>query len=152
MLPISGWLFYTGLQPGKPFVAWALVAFGVAGLVAFSVAAVAVIRTMRAPWHLALSPSSLVLSTPAYDLDVPWERITGIAVDEVNRRFRDLTTRRGTVADAATMRDRMEENYGNCGYHLGIPGRILELGPDELAGLLAQARTGALWHVGEAGA
>jgi hypothetical protein len=31
------------------------------------------------------------------------------------------------------------------GYHLGIPGRILELGPAELASLLSRARTGALW-------
>ena len=43
----------------------------------------------------------------------------------------------------------MEENFDLWGYHFGIPGRILEMGPEELAGLLARARTGKLWK-GEA--
>jgi hypothetical protein len=40
----------------------------------------------------------------------------------------------------------MEENFDRTGYHLAIPGRILEMGPDELAGILVKARTGELWQ------
>ena len=61
-------------------------------------------------------------------------------------QFRDLAPRPGAVADVATMYARMEESFQNRGYHFGIPGRILELGPDELADLLTRARTGALWR------
>lgn len=164
MVPISGWLLLVGLQPGRPEVAWALVLFGVLGLVAFVGSAVQIIRTMAAPWHLALYPSLLALYTPAYDLKVPWGNIDGIAVDEVNRRpgcvliFGDVaavaqdatfhagTNRPDAVTNAATMRTRMEENMKLGGYHMGIPGRLLEKGPQELSELLVQARTGQLWQ------
>jgi hypothetical protein len=162
-VPISGWLVYLGLRPGRPDVSWALVLFGLTGLLAFSISAVRIILTMRAPWHLAISPSHLAFYTPFYDLDVPWERITGIAVNAVNRRpgcvlifedvkatvdgarFHGQARRPDIVTDAGTMQARMEENFEMSGYHLAIPGRILELGPNELAELLAQARTGELW-------
>ena len=162
-VPISGWLVYLGLQPGRPDVSWALVLFGVIGLVAFTVSALRVIRTMRAPWRLVLSPSQLAIYTPYYDLDIPWQRIVGIAVDEVSRRpgcvlifddieatvdgasFHRLANRPDIVTDAQTMQARMKETRQISGYHLGIPGRILELSPDELADLLAKARTGDLW-------
>jgi hypothetical protein len=163
MLPVSGWLLYTGLLPGRPDVAWAMIIFGVAGLAAFAASAAAIIRTMRSPWHLALDPTRLVLHTPTYDLDVPWERISGIVVDDVNRKpgcalifddpaavvqgatFHTASERPGAVNDAATMRTRLQENYERGGYHLGIPGRLLELGPHALAERLVMARTGQLW-------
>jgi hypothetical protein len=162
-VPISGWLVYLGLQPGRPDVSWALVLFGVIGLVAFTASALRVIHTMRAPWRLVLSSSQLAIYTPYYDLVIPWQRIVGIAVDEVSRRpgcaliFDDIETtvdgakfhgqasRPDIVTDARTMQARMKETREISGYHLGIPGRILELGPDELADLLAKARTGDLW-------
>jgi hypothetical protein len=40
----------------------------------------------------------------------------------------------------------LAENYAGLGYHLGIPGRILEMGPVELAEMLSRARTGVLWE------
>lgn len=164
MLPVSGWLLYTGLQPGRPDVAWALVIFGVAGLAAFTASAVTIIRTMRSPWHLALNPARLRLRTPTYDLDIAWEQVDGIIVDQVNRRpgcaliFKDVaavaenaTFHAGSrnpdaVNDAATMQARLQENYEEMGYHMGIPGRLLELGPDALAELLVKARTGRIWE------
>lgn len=168
MLPVSGWLLYTGLQPGRPDVAWALVIFGVVGLAAFTASAVTIIRTVRSPWHLALDPAGLSLRTPAYDLDIAWEQVDGILVDQVNRKpgcaliFKDLAAvtekatfhagsrRPGAVNDAATMRARLQDNYKEMGYHMGIPGRLLELGPDALAELLVEARTGQIWE-GEKG-
>ncbi len=166
MIPVSGWLFYTGLQPGRPDVAWAMVLFGACGVVAFSLSAVAIIRTMRSPWNVSLDRSYLTLRTPAYELRVPWQRVAGIAVDVVNRRpgcvlvfddaaavsrnatFRLRPSHRDAVIDAATMCTRLEGNFREGGYHLGIPGRMLEAGPDELAELLAKARTGELWDDG----
>jgi hypothetical protein len=166
MVPISVLLIILGLQPGRPDVAWSLVLFGAVGLLAFVGAAIAIVRTMRAPWHLALSPAHLALYTANYDLRVPWDQIKGIAVDEVNRKpgcalvFEDVeavvkgaefhvqTSRRDAVTDAATMQARMEENLAAVGYHLGIPGRLLEKGPDELAELMVKARTGRLWEEG----
>ncbi len=47
--------------------------------------------------------------------------------------------------DASMMQAQMEANFRQLGYHLGIPGRILEMNADELAGFLARARTGELW-------
>ena len=164
MVPVSAWILYLGLQPGRPDVAWALLIFGVVGLVAFSASAVAVLRLMRSPWNLALTPPHLILNTPTYDLTVPWQNIAGIAVDKVNRRpgcvlvLEDLGStvrgaifhggwhRREAVTDAATMQARMEESFDRWGYHLALPGRILELGPEALAKLLAQGRQGALWQ------
>jgi hypothetical protein len=48
------------------------------------------------------------------------------------------------------MLSRLEENYDCSSYHLVIPGKILETGPDELAELLTQGRTGRLWSEEEA--
>ena len=167
MIPISAWLLFLGLRAGRLGVGWSLVLFGGLGLVAFTASAVLVIRTLRAPWHLALYPSHLAVHAPAYELEVPWEQIAGIAVDEVARRlgcvlvFEDpaavangatylpMHGRSDAVRDAASMRARMEHNYENWGYHYGFPGRILEVGPEGLAELLASARTGALWQQGE---
>jgi hypothetical protein len=166
MLPVSGWLLYTGLLPGRPDVAWAMIIFGIAGLVAFAASAVAIIRTMRSPWHLALEPTRLILHTPTYDLNVPWERVSGIVVDEVNRKpgcalifddpatvvqgatFHGASNQSGAVNDATTMQTRLEESFLRTGYHLGIPGRLLELDPDALAEQLVKARTGQLWKRG----
>jgi hypothetical protein len=164
-IPVSGWLVFIGLRPGRPDISWALIAIGLVGLVAFGVSAVRVIRTMRAPWRLELTPSHMTLFTPTYDLEAPWDLIAGIAVDEVNHRpgcvlifedaasvtsramFHHAQTRRpDAVTDAQTMQARMEENFDLTGYHLAIPDRILEMGPDELAGLLVKARTGKLWQ------
>jgi hypothetical protein len=162
-VPISAWLVYLGLQPGRPDVSWSLVLFGALGVFTFSASAVIIVRTMRAPWHMELDPERLALYTPTYDLKIPWDAIAAIAVDEVSRRlgcvlvFEDVTSvvqrarfhHRSARPDAITtmkaMQARMEENFAQLGYHLGIPGRILELGPEELADLLAQARTGDLW-------
>jgi hypothetical protein len=35
----------------------------------------------------------------------------------------------------------MEENMYLCGYHLAIPDRVLGMGPEELADLLAKAKS-----------
>jgi hypothetical protein len=166
-VPISIWLVVLGLQPGRPDVSWSLVLFGVLGVVAFGGSAILIIRTIRAPWRLEIDPAHLGVYTPTYDLVVPWESIVGIAVDKVNRRpgcvliFEDVAavadsarfhrrpSRPGAVTNARTMQARMEENLDLWGYHFGIPGRILETGPEELAGLLARACTGKLWE-GEA--
>lgn len=162
-VPISGWLVYMGLQPGRPDVSWALVFFGALGVVSFLVSGVAVIRTMLAPWRLELAPSGLGLYTPAYDLELPWDQIAGIAVDVVKQRMRcglvleDLgvvervrfhaqARRPDAVTNAQTMRARMEENFRELGYHLIVPDRILETGAEELAELLTQARSGVLWE------
>lgn len=162
-VPISAWLVVLGLQPGRPEIAWVLVLIGAIGVVAFLGSAIRIIHTTRAPWRLEACPSCLALYSPTYDLKVPWDSIAGIAVDDVNRRpgcvmvFEDVaavvqraafhgdSNRRDAVTDAATMQARMEENFAACGYHLAIPGRILEMGPDELAELLTRARMGQLW-------
>ena len=162
-VPVSAWLMFLGLQPGRPDVSWSLVLFGALGVVIFSGSAIMIIRTMRTPWRLELRPEYLTLYTPIYDLEVPWNNIAGIAVDEVSRRlgcvlifedvaatvqrarFHHRSTRPEAVTDARTMQIRMEENFERVGYHLAIPGRILELGPEELAELLSQGRTGDLW-------
>jgi len=166
-LPISGWLIYLGLQPERPDVGWSMVLFGGLGLIAFSASAYLILRTMRAPWHLKLTPERFCLYTPAYDLEVPWTRIAGIGVGEVNRRdgcvllfddvgsaaalarFHDRVQRPDAIHSAEMMRARMEENYEAWGYHLAFPGRILESGPEELAALLTRARTGELWRQAE---
>jgi hypothetical protein len=156
-------LIATGLL-GKEDILWAPVSLGTLGLLGFGASAAMVIRTMRSPWHLALDPDRLTLYTPTYILTALWENVTGIIVAEVNwrlgcalvfedpgavaqeTRFLFRSNRPDMVSDAGTMLARMEENYTNLGYHLGIPGRILEKGPEDLAELLAKARTGELWQ------
>lgn len=167
MIPVSGWLLYAGLQPGRPDISWALVLFGVVGCIAFAMSALAIVRTMRSPWNLELGPSDLTLRTPGYDLRIPWHHVAGIAVDVVNQRpgcvivlddveavshgatFLPGSNRRDAVVDRAVMCTRLEDNFRQAGYHLGIPGRMLELSPERLAELLVQARTGSLWKDGE---
>jgi hypothetical protein len=167
MLVVSIVLLLTGLV-GSSGTLWTPVWLGLVGVVGFGGSALLVIQTMRAPWHLAVSPTHLRLHTPTYLLQVPWENVAGIAVDEVNwregcalvfedparvaqdARFLARSTRPDVVTDAATMLARMQESYANLGYHLGIPGRILEKGPRELAEFLSAARTGRLWPEGEA--
>ncbi len=164
MMPVSGWLIVLGLRSGRPEIGWSMVLFGALGLVVFGGSAVAIIRIMRAPWHLALTPEEFILCSPTYDLRVPWDRIVGIAVAEVNRRlgcalvFDDagavarsavfhLNSRRpDAVTGAAAMQARMEQNLALWGYHLGLPGRMLEMKPERLAELLTKARTGELWR------
>ena len=158
-VPISAWLVILGLQPGRPDVSWALVLFGSLGVLAFCTIGFLVIRTMRAPWHLEINPEHLTLYAPSYDLKVPWEKIAGIAVDEVGQRpccillFEDVTSlvqgadfhgkakRPDAVTGPRMMQARMEENFHLYGYHLAVPGRILEIGPEELAELLAKAKS-----------
>jgi hypothetical protein len=167
MLVVSVVLLLTGLL-GSTGILWTPVWLGVVGIVGFGGSALLVVRTMRAPWHLAVSPTHLRLHTPTYLLQVPWDNVAGIAVDEVNwregcalvfedparvaqgARFLARSTRPEVVADAATMLARMQDSYAHLGYHLGIPGRILEKGPRELAEFLSAARTGRLWPDGEA--
>ena len=164
MVPVSVLLVLLGLQPGRPEVSWALVLFGIIGIFAFVGSAIRIILTMRSPWHLELTPQSLCLFTPTYDLEISWGCIAGIAVDEVNGKpgcvlvledpaavagnatFHAGSKRRDAVTDAATMQARMEATFDSNRYHLAFPGRILELSPDELAGLSARARTGELWQ------
>lgn len=163
-IPVSAVLVVLGLQPGRPDVSWSLVLFGIIGLLAFGGSALAILHTLRSPWHLALTPAHLALYTPTYDLMVPWDNIVGIAVHEVNRRegcvlvfddvpsvvaqarFHHRSSQADAVNDAATMQARMDANFETVGYHLAIPGRILEAGPSELAKLLAEGRTGQLWQ------
>jgi hypothetical protein len=167
-VPISAWLVFWGLQPGRPDVSWALVLFGSLGILTFGASGVLVIRTMRAPWRLEINPAHLTLYAPTYDLKVPWEKIAGIAVDEVNRRlccaliFEDVASlaqgaefhgnskRPDAVTGPGTMQARMDENLHNWGYHLAIPGRILEIGPEELADLLARAKSESMGGTGDA--
>lgn len=165
-VPISGLLVYLGAQPGREDISWAIVAFGALGIVAFGWGAILIVRTMRAPWRLELNRAGLVLYTPAYDLEAPWDSVAGIGVDSVGRkpgcvlvfedaaavaqraRFHGRPAGGGAVTDAGTMKARMEQNFEDVGYHLGIPGRILEMNAEDLAGLLARARTGELWEEG----
>lgn len=164
MLPISIWLLLLGLQPGRPDVSWALVTFGVVGLVAFAGSAAAIVRTMLAPWRLELGQSHLTIYAPNYDLAIRWDQILGIGVDKVERRlgcvlafedvaaivqgasFHSRNLRPSAVTSAGAMQTRMEENYNQVGYHFGIPGRLLELPAEGLAELLSQGRTGQLWQ------
>jgi len=157
-------LLGAGLLGGEGIL-WTPVALGTVGLLGFGVAAWMIVSTMRARWHLAVSRSGFRLHTPAYVLDVPWENVAGIATNEVNfregcvllfedpaavaqtARFLVRSNHPQVVASPAAMQARFEENMDTLGYHLGIPGRILELGPDELASLLSRARSGALWPV-----
>ncbi len=166
-VPISAWLVVWGLQPGRPDVSWALVLFGSVGVLAFGASAVLVIRTMRTPWRLEVNPAQLTLYTPAYDLRLPWEKIAGIAVAPANRRlccallFEDVASiaqgaefhsnskRPDAVTDAGTMQARMEENLNLHGYHLAIPSRLLEMGPEELAELLAKAKLESMGGTGD---
>lgn len=163
MALVSLVLVITGFL-GKPGILWTPVWLGTAGLLGFGGSAALVVRTMRSPWHLTVSPTHLALHTPTYLLNVPWEQVAGIAVDEVNfrlgcalvfedaaavvdgARFRASSRRADAVTDAATMLSRMQDTHDSLGYHLGIPGRILELGPEELAEFLTSARTGQLWE------
>jgi hypothetical protein len=167
MLPASIWLLLLGFQPGRPDMSWALVTFGAVGLLAFAGSAAAIIHTMRAPWRLELSQSHLTIYAPTYDLTIGWNQILGIGVDKVDRRlgcvlafedvagvvrgasFHGRNNRPSAVTDAAVMQARMEENYNQVGYHLGIPGRLLELPAEALAELLSRGRTGQLWQEGE---
>lgn len=145
-------------------VLWTPVWLGTVGLLGFGASAAMIVQTLRSPWHLAVDPGGLRLRTQTYLLEVPWNNVAGIGVGEVNRRagcvlvFEDLAAAvEGTrflararqpdiVTDGDAMLARMEENYRILGYHLGIPGRILEMGPEELAKFLADARTGKLWQ------
>jgi hypothetical protein len=162
-VPVSAWLVFLGLQPGRAEVSWSLVLFGVLGVLAFGGSAILIVRTMRAPWRLELTPAHLSLYTPTYDLSIPWEEIAGIAVDEEQRRqscvlffeevaevvrlarFHPGAARPDAVTNARVMQARMEESFAASGYHLAIPGRILEMGAEELAEQLTRARTGKLW-------
>jgi hypothetical protein len=162
-VPVSALLVLLGLQPGRPDMSWAMVLFGLVGLVAFGSSAIRIVHTMRAPWHLELTPAHLELYTATYDLEASWDNIAGIAVVNVDRkpgvvlvfedpaavveraRFHGKSGRADAVTDARTMAARMEEGFDLTGYHLAIPGRILELVPEELAELLVKARTGQLW-------
>jgi hypothetical protein len=166
MFLVSVVLLVVGLV-GKSGVLWTLVWLGLLGLLGFGGSAGLVIHTMCSPWHLAVSPTHLRLHTPTYVVNVPWENVAGIAVDEVNwrdgctlvfgdpasvaqgTRFLARSTRPDIVTDAVTMLARMEDCYANLGYHLGIPGRLLEKGPAELADLLSKACTGRLWEQAE---
>lgn len=163
MALVSVALLLAGLL-NRSGILWTPVWLGGVGLIGFGASAAGVIRTMRSPWHLAVTPTHLKLHTPAYSLDVPWQNVAGIAVAEVNWRlgcallFEDAaavaqsatflyrSNRPDLVTDATTMLARMTENCDRLGYHLGIPGRILEKGPEDLAELLTQARTGRLWQ------
>jgi hypothetical protein len=162
MIVVSLALVATGFF-GADDVLWTPVWLGLVGLIGFGASAAPIVQTMRAPWHLAAGIEGLRLHTPMYMLDVPWQQIVGIGVDEVNFRegavlvfanpatviegvrFTMRSNRPDMISDPATMLKRMEENYATLGYHLGIPGRILELGPQELAEFLMRARTGDLW-------
>ena len=149
---------------GREEVLWTPIWLGTVGLLGFGVSAVLVIQTMRSPWHVAVSPTCLKIRTQAYVLEIPWTQVAGIAVDEVNfrdgcvllfeepaavaaaARFLVRSDRPDVVTDQETMLVRMRDNYENLGYHFGIPGRVLELGPEELAQFLVKARTGLLWQ------
>ena len=166
MVLVSIALILTGLR-NSAGIQWATLTLGLAGLLGFGASAVLVIQTMRSPWHLALNPTHLTLHTPTYLLTVPWGHVAAIAVAEVNwrlgcalifedaaavaqgARFLARSHRPDVVSDTAKMLARMQENYDELGYHLGIPGRILELEPEALAELLTQGRTGQLWQKGE---
>ncbi len=164
MALVSLVLLLTGLLGGKSGILWMPVWLGLVGLLGFGGSAALVMQTMRAPWHLAVDRTHLTLHTPTYRLQMPWDNVAGIAVDEVNfrlgcvlifedpaavaegARFLARSKRPDVVTDAGTMLARMQDSYDKLGYHLGIPGRILEKGPEELAELLTKACTGQLWE------
>lgn len=163
MALVSLALIVAGLL-GQRGILWLPLWLGLLGLLCFGASAVLIVRTMRSPWHLAVDPEGLTLHTQAYVMEVPWENVAGIGVDEVNfregcvlvfespeevvtgTRFLVRSSRPDVVADADRLRARLAENYAGLGYHLGIPGRILEMGPVELAEMLSRARTGVLWE------
>jgi hypothetical protein len=163
MILVSVVLILAGALGGGK-VLWTPIWLGAVGLLGFGVSAGLVIQTMRSPWHLAVSPASLKIRTQAYVLEIPWTQVAGIAVDEVNfrdgcvllfedpaavageARFLVRSNRPDVVTDQETMLARMRENYEKLGYHFGIPGRILELDPEDLAQFLVKARTGLLWQ------
>jgi hypothetical protein len=161
-------LIAAGLIGGEGIL-WTPLTLGTVGLLGFGAAAWMIVSTMRARWHLAVSRTGFRLHTPAYVLDVPWDNVVGIGTGEVNYRegcvllFEDpaavareakflvRSDHPEVVASPAAMQARFEENMDKLGYHLGIPGRILELGPAELASLLSRGRTGALWSSEDGG-
>ena len=148
-------------------VLWVPIWLGTVGLLGFGASAAMVVSTLRSPWHLAVDPAGLRLRTQTYLLEVPWDNVAGIGVDEVSfrqgcvlvfedpaaaarsTRFLARSTRPDIITDPETMLARMEENHGHLGYHLGIPGHILEMGPEDLARFLSEACTGALWQDGK---
>ncbi|HNS51020.1 MAG TPA: hypothetical protein PKO09_07540 [Anaerolineae bacterium] len=163
-LLFSVWLISISSRPGRAGLSSMTGTMGLLGLLAFAVCGWIVIRALRAPWRLELSRTRLTFFTSGYDLSVPWERVSGIAVAEVDRRpgcalvFDDLAAvvegvrfhaagaAHGAVVSAPQMQERMEASFRRAGYHLGIPARVLEMGPVHLAKLLALARTGELWQ------
>jgi len=165
MCLVSLVLILAGVLSGDE-VLWAPIWLGTVGLLGFGASAAVVVQTLRSPWHLAVDPAGLRLRTQTYLLEVPWDNVAGIGVDEVNfregcvlvfedpaaaaegTRFLVRSGRPDIITDREVMLARMEENHRSLGYHLGIPGRILEMGPEELARLLAGARTGTLWQDG----
>jgi len=162
MILVSLALILAGIL-GQRGVLWLPLWVGILGLFSFGASAALIVRTVRSPWHLAVDPQGLTLHTQAYVLEVPWDNVAGIGVDDVDfregcvlvfeapeevvagTRFLVRSSRPDVVADADRLRARLAENYASLGYHLGIPGRILEMGPAELAEFLSRARTGALW-------
>lgn len=165
MCLVSLVLILAGVLGGDE-VLWVPIWLGTIGLLGFGASALLVVQTLRSPWHLAVDPAGLRLRTQTYVLEVPWDNVAGIGVNEVNfregcvlvfedpaaaaqgARFLVRSSRPDIITDREAMMARMEENHQALGYHLGIPGRILELGPEELARFLARARTGALWQEG----
>lgn len=147
-------------------ILWAPIWLGTVGLLGFGASVVPIVQTLRSPWHLAVNPGGLRLRTQTYVMEVPWDNVAGIGVDEVNARegcvlvfeepsavaagtrFLVRTKQPIVITDREAMLARMQENYRVLGYHLGIPGRILEMGPQELAQFLANARAGLLWEDG----
>jgi hypothetical protein len=151
---------------GQDEILWTPVWLGTVGLLGFGASAAMILQTLRSPWHLAVNPAGLRLRTQTYVLEVPWDHVTGIGIDEVNfregcvlvfedpaavaeaTRFLVRSDRPDIITDRQALQARMEENHQALGYHLGIPGRILEMGPQDLARFLAGARTGELWQAG----
>jgi hypothetical protein len=159
---VSAALLVTGLL-NKQGILWPVVGLGAVGAIGFGISGLRVIGTMRSPWNLTLDPIHLTLRTQTYTINVPWENIASIGVADVNRRqgcvlvFEDVekavngtqfharSNRADIITDADAMLDRMEDNIEHLGYHLGIPGRMLEKGAEELAELLTNGRIGKLW-------
>lgn len=162
MFVVSLALVVTGLLNRQGMI-WPLIWLGAVGLFGFGASAVRIISTMRSPWNLTLDFAHLALRTQTYTISVPWDNISSIGVAEVNfrpgcvlvfedaaaavggARFHARSNRSTAITDADAMLARMNETFENLGYHLGIPGRVLEKGPEELAELLTKACTGELW-------
>ncbi|MGD8625442.1 MAG: hypothetical protein PVJ34_12950, partial [Anaerolineae bacterium] len=85
MALVSLALIVAGLL-GQRGILWLPLWLGLLGLLCFGASAVLIVRTMRSPWHLAVDPEGLTLHTQAYVMEVPWENVAGIGVDEVNFR------------------------------------------------------------------